>query len=54
MISNNARDNATRLASIPVGEGVPVSTWLLVAILCTVQFVDVLGTTFLIVALPSV
>lgn len=54
MIENESRDNGTSLASAPVVDSVSAGTWVLVAVLCTVQFIDVLGTTFLIVALPSV
>lgn len=34
--------------------GAGITVWLLVAVLCTAQFVVVLGTAFLIVALPSI
>ncbi len=51
---NKNRENATYPATAPSADRVPVTTWVFVAVLCTVQFVDVLGTTFLIVALPSV
>lgn len=40
--------------STPVATTTMFATWLLVAVLCTVQVLDVLGTTFLIVALPTV
>ncbi|MDQ3492588.1 MAG: MFS transporter, partial [Chloroflexota bacterium] len=40
--------------STPEATTTAFATWLLVAVLCTVQVLDVLGTTFLIVALPTV
>lgn len=53
MIDNSEDGNVTRTASVASVDAVTATTWLLLVVLCTVQFVDVLGTTFLIVALPS-
>lgn len=54
MIGNETRDNGTCAATMTLVDRVPVRTWVFVAVLCMVQFVDVVGSTFLIVALPSV